>query len=75
MRPEYGPGASLPAVEGHPVEFDRLHTARSRVSNVLRRAEMGRRIDDIISEVHELESQIGRARAEMRHYSLKSAQV
>ncbi len=79
MRPEYDPGASLPAVEERLtsllVEFDRLHTARPMVSNVLRRVEMGRRIDDILSEVHELESQIGRARAELRHCSLKSGQV
>ncbi len=68
MRPEYDPGASLPAVEERLtsllVEFDRLHTASPMVSNVLR-----------LSQVHELESQIGRARAEMRHCSLKSAQV
>ncbi len=52
MRPEYDPGASLPAVEERLtsllVEFDRLHTARPIVSNVLRRVEMGRRIDDIL---------------------------
>ncbi len=45
------------------LDLDRLQRERPRVPRALRRAEIGRQIDDALNEIRELERQIALARA------------
>ncbi len=61
------PAADLPSLErcleACLLELDRLQRERPKAPKVLRRAEMGRQIDDALAEIRVLERQIALARA------------
>ncbi len=61
------PAADLPFLERRLeaclIELDRLQRERPRAPGALRRAEMGRQIDDALAEIRDLEREIALARA------------
>ena len=61
------PAPDLPAfeqrLEARLIELDRLQRERPKAPGALRRAEMGRQIDDALTEIRELEQEIALARA------------
>ncbi len=61
------PAPNLPALERRLevrlLDLDRLQRDRPKAPRALRRAEMGRQIDDALAEIRELEQEIALARA------------
>ena len=61
------PAADVPSLEqrleARLLELDRLQRERPKAPGALRRAEMGRQIDDALAEIRELEQEIALARA------------